>query len=77
MSDDQTTGRNPADLSNDDLFRELESLHTTRTTTLRHGSESALATHIKRQAALEQEYLRRFPQREVDPKRLRSGAQSR
>jgi len=28
-------------------------------------------------AALEQEYLRRFPDREVDPERLRAGARDR
>jgi len=65
----------PADkLDDQDLIRELESLHRTRQDTLRHGSDSALATHDRRLAELEAEYLRRFPDREVDPRRLREGA---
>ena len=74
MTDDDTT---TGDLSNDDLLRELESLHSTRHATLRHGSDDALSAHTSRQTTLEQEYLRRFPQREVDPNRLRDGARDR
>ncbi|MDQ1618728.1 MAG: hypothetical protein QOE19_1297 [Actinomycetota bacterium] len=74
---DTTTGPAPAELSDDDLLRELQQLHARRNDTLRHGSEDALTTHTERQAALEQEYLRRFPQREVDPERLRAGARQR
>jgi Family of unknown function (DUF6158) len=70
-------GVDPRDLSDDDLFRELESLTETRVTTLRHGSDDALERHTSRLAELEAEYLRRFPQREVDPDRLRSGARLR
>lgn len=62
----------PADqLSEEDLFRELYQVHRTRHETLRHGSDSALDTHTQRTAELEAEYLRRFPEREIDPSRLR------
>ncbi len=77
MTDDQTTGPAAADLSNDDLLREMEHIHVTRTDTIRHGSESALASHDQRMADLEREYLRRYPRREVDPERLREGARER
>jgi hypothetical protein len=70
-------GVDPSSLSDDDLFRELESLHSTRTTTLRHGSDDALQAHTERSKALEEEYLRRRPAREVDPERLREGARAR
>lgn len=70
------TGRPPSDLADADLFRELESLHRTRTTTLRHGSDDALRVHGERTAELEAEYLRRFPGREVDPDRTRDGARA-
>jgi hypothetical protein len=68
---DKELGVDPAELSSDDLFRELSSLHATRHETLRHGSDDALANHNRRLVELESEYLRRFPQREVDPARLR------
>jgi Family of unknown function (DUF6158) len=61
----------PAELSDDDLLRELGSLHRTRNDALRHGSPDALGTHSGRLQELEAEYLRRFPDREVDPERLR------
>ncbi|MGH8970056.1 MAG: DUF6158 family protein [Actinomycetes bacterium] len=77
MSSDATRGPAAADLSDEDLMRELETLHATRHTTLRHGSDAALAVHTRRVEALEQEYLRRFPQREVDPHRQREGARDR
>jgi Family of unknown function (DUF6158) len=64
-------GVDPAELSDDDLLRELQSLHRTRLDTLRHGSEAALDTHLRRTAELETEYLARNPGREVDPARLR------
>ena len=66
-----------AELSDDDLLRELAQLHETRHETFRHGSNDALARHTERTAELEHEYLRRFPQREVDPERLRAGARAR
>lgn len=77
MSDDETTGPAVGDLSSDDLLREMAHLHRTRTDTLRHGSPAALLAHTNRQSALEHEYLRRFPEREVDPGRLRAGARER
>lgn len=66
-------GIDPVELTNDDLLRELRSLHRTRLDTLRHGAESALEHHLRRTAELETEYLARYPQREVDPNRLRDG----
>lgn len=65
------------DLSDEDLERELAEVHRTRNDTLRHGSDQALATHSERMAELEAEYLLRFPQREIDPQRLRAGARTR
>ena len=70
-------GVDPSTLDDDDLLRELAHLHETRHTTLRHGSGDALEAHTRRTAELEAEYLRRRPQREVDPERLRSGARDR
>lgn len=64
----------PAELTDEELIRELTSVHATRTETLRFGSDDALANSDRRMAELEAEYLRRFPQREVDPGRLREGA---
>jgi hypothetical protein len=51
----------------------MEQLHRTRHETFLHGSESALKHHTQRTTALEQEYLRRTPDRDVDEERLRSG----
>ena len=70
-------GVDPTSLSDDDLLRELGHLHETRTETLRHGSDDALHAHTERTKALEEEYLRRHPAREVDPERLREGARAR
>ncbi len=67
---DSELGIDPAGLSDDDLFRELGSLHRTRLHTLRHGPDAALATHLRRTAELETEYLTRYPGREIDPSRL-------
>jgi hypothetical protein len=61
----------PEQLTDDDLRRELASIHRTRNDTLRHGSDDALAEHNRRMAELESEYLQRFPEREVDANRLR------
>jgi hypothetical protein len=66
-----------AQLGDEDLLREMGELHRTRDDTLRHGSDQALAHHDERLAELESEYRRRFPDREVDPQRLRSGARQR
>jgi hypothetical protein len=65
-----TTGIDPAGLGEEDLLRELSSLHRTRLNTLRHGPDAALDNHFKRTAELEAEYLARHPGREVDPSRL-------
>lgn len=67
-------GIDPAELREDELLREMASLHRTRLDTLRHAADSALATHLRRTAELETEYLTRHPGREVDPRRLRDGA---
>ena len=74
-SHEGTTGPGAAELGDDDLMRELTHLHETRHETFLHGSESALRAHTHRMEALEQEYLRRNPRREVDADRLRSGRQ--
>jgi hypothetical protein len=71
-------GRVPADRLNDnDLLRELSDVHRTRHDTLLHGSDQALAHHDQRMGELEAEYLSRFPEREIDPQRLRVGARAR
>ncbi|MER7499826.1 DUF6158 family protein [Nonomuraea pusilla] len=72
-----TMGIDPVQLSDDDLIRELRHLHMTRSDTFFHGSDDALATHTSRTQELETEYLRRHPDREVDPGRLREGARQR
>jgi hypothetical protein len=68
---DEALGVDPAELAEDDLFRELYTIHATRHETLRHGPDEALAHHTRRLTELESEYLRRYPLREVDPGRLR------
>lgn len=65
------------ELSDEDLHRELRQLHTTRNDTFLHGSDDALAMHSARMVEMEAEYLRRHPERQVDPLRLRSGARER
>jgi hypothetical protein len=72
--DEVDIGIDPAELSDEDLVREMNSLHRTRLDTLRHAADSALANHLRRTAELETEYLTRYPGREVDPSRLREGA---
>jgi len=69
----ESTGPGAAELSDDDLLQELEQLHRTRHETFLHGSESALTNHSQRTAALEREYRRRNPHRDVDDERLRAG----
>ena len=68
------SGVSPQDLAEADLIRELAHLHRTRHETFLHGSPDALREHNSRLAGLEGEYLRRHPEREVDPARTRSGA---
>ncbi|MBP2705141.1 hypothetical protein JOL79_15100 [Microbispora sp. RL4-1S] len=72
-----TMGVDPAELGDEDLIRELRRLHDTRTETLFHGSDDALERHTSRTQELEGEYLKRFPDRQVDPGRLREGARLR
>lgn len=64
----------PEDLAEPDLMRELEHLHETRHDTFLHGHPDALAEHTSRTADLEGEYLRRHPERDIDPARTRAGA---
>jgi hypothetical protein len=72
-----TFGVDPGELDDADLIRELGHLHETRLEALRHAADQALDEHTRRTAALENEYLRRWPDREIDPERLRSGARHR
>ncbi|MEW2352444.1 DUF6158 family protein [Spirillospora sp. NPDC029432] len=72
-----TDGVEPAVLSDEDLLRELRHLGETRLDALRHASDQALEEHTHRTRQLEAEYLRRMPEREIDPERLREGARSR
>jgi Family of unknown function (DUF6158) len=72
--DMNTTGIPGHELSEDLLLRELRHLHQTRNETFLHGSPDALREHTARTFELEQEYLRRHPEREVDPRRTRDGA---
>ncbi|MEV0147062.1 MULTISPECIES: DUF6158 family protein [unclassified Nonomuraea] len=72
-----TMGIDPRQLSDDDLLRELRQLHATRTDAFLHASDDALARHTSRTNELESEYLRRYPERDVDPERLREGARER
>jgi hypothetical protein len=59
------------ELTDEVLCHELGHLYETRLDTLRHGSDDALDNHTSRTRELEEEYLRRHPEREVDPDRLR------
>ena len=38
--------------------------------TFRHAPDDALAVHLARTTELEEEYLTRYPEREIDPSRL-------
>lgn len=72
---DRSHGIPPAELSDDDLRRELAHLHETRHDTLLGGSESALHAHTERMLALEREFLGRFPEEATpDPARTRAGS---
>ena len=74
---DRSGGIPAGELDQDDLLRELEHLHATRNETLRHGSPDSLHAHSARMRELEDDYLRRFPEREVDPARMRAGSRQR
>ncbi|WP_232665579.1 DUF6158 family protein [Pseudonocardia sp. TRM90224] len=68
----------PDVLGDDDLRRELAHLHETRHDTVLDGSESALESHTRRMLALEQEFIRRFPQDAApDAARTRAGSRER
>lgn len=54
-----------SELSDQDLLRELASVHRTRHDALRHRPDAAFGHHDRRSRELEAEYLRRFPHREV------------
>jgi hypothetical protein len=72
---DRAHGVPPDQLTDEDLRRELAHLHTTRHDTVLAGSESALDTHTRRMLALEQEFIRRFPEEAApDPMRTRAGS---
>lgn len=73
----KSTGIDATDLEEADLVRELGHLHETRNRTFLHGSPDALEAHSRRTEALEAEYLRRHPDRDVDAGRTRDGARSR
>jgi hypothetical protein len=70
-------GVDPAELTDEDLMRELGHLYQTRMDALRHAADQALHEHTRRMSLLEAEYMVRFPEREVDPERLRAGARAR
>jgi len=71
------TGVDPDRLDDQQLMKELETIHRTRHDTLLHGSNDALRAHNDRMAQLEGEYLRRNPRRFVSPGRTRDGARER
>ena len=68
------TGIPPTALTDEALERELKHLHETRNDTFLHGSEDALAFHTSRTSDLEEEYLRRNPDRVIDARRTRHGS---
>jgi hypothetical protein len=76
-SEAERRGVDPAELNDEDLMRELGHLYGTRMEALRHAADRALDQHTRRMTLLEAEYLVRFPEREVDPERLRAGARAR
>jgi hypothetical protein len=73
----RSEGIPPAELDDQDLRKELRSLHRTREDTLLNWSEQSLEEHPRRMFELEEEFLRRFP-RETEPaaRRTRAGARS-
>jgi hypothetical protein len=68
------TGVPPPALTDERLDRELLHLHETRNDTFLHGSEDALQFHTERMRELEDEYLRRNPDRVIDARRTRHGS---
>lgn len=70
-------GVDPTDLDDQQLLRELETIHRSRHDTLLYASAAALSAHNVRMAELEGEYLRRHPQRSAALGRTRAGARAR
>ena len=68
------TGVPAEQLSDENLERELRHLHETRHDTFLHGSDDALHFHTLRSQELEQDYLRRNPDRVLDARRTRHGS---
>ena len=77
MNNAATLGISAGDLDDSLLMHELEQVHRTRHETLLHGSAEALGRHTSRMAELEEEYLRRHPERQVTAARTRLGARAR
>ncbi|MFE1439570.1 DUF6158 family protein [Streptomyces sp. NPDC058739] len=71
------TGVDPGRLDDQQLMKELATIHRTRHDTLLYGSNDALRVHNERMAQLEGEYLRRNPGRSVIASRTRDGARDR
>ena len=71
------TGVDPSRLDDQQLMKELETIHRTRHDALLYGSNDALRAHNERMAQLEGEYLRRNPRRPVAAGRTREGARER
>lgn len=71
------TGVDPGRLTDQQLMRELQTIHRTRHDTLLYGSNDALRAHNHRMAQLEGEYLRRHPRRLTASGRTRDGARER
>jgi Family of unknown function (DUF6158) len=65
------------ELEDEDLRKELRSLHRTREDTFLNGSKQSLEEHTERMMELEGEFLRRFP-KETRPaaQRTRVGART-
>ncbi|MED7821978.1 DUF6158 family protein [Streptomyces chiangmaiensis] len=71
------TGVDPGRLTDQQLMKELETIHRTRHDTLLYGSNDALRAHNDRMAQLEGEYLLRHPRRVIAASRTRDGARER
>lgn len=56
-------GRSVADLTDEELEQQGKAAHDTRNWVFLNGTAEQFATHTTRMLALEQEYLRRHPQR--------------
>jgi hypothetical protein len=70
-------GIDATQLSDSVLARELATLHATRHETFLEATDDALRVHTSRMLLLEDEYLRRFPDRDAPhPLRTRSGSRA-